>query len=56
MMVMTKRGRGFLAVIYAIFLVGLPSLFADTLRQIKQDGTCETLFQEILSPCFPDEK
>lgn len=34
----------------------LASLFADTLRQIKQDGTYTTLFQEIIAPYLPDQK
>jgi polar amino acid transport system substrate-binding protein len=34
----------------------LASVFADTLRQIKQDGTYTTLFQEIIAPYLPDQK
>jgi polar amino acid transport system substrate-binding protein len=34
----------------------LASLFADTLREIKRNGTYATLFQEIIAPYLPDLK
>jgi ABC-type amino acid transport substrate-binding protein len=34
----------------------LSSLLAESLREIKQDGTYAKLFHEIISPFLPDKK